>query len=367
MKPIRVAYLCEFPTLLGGERSLLQFLRSCPAYDIDPIVVAPPEGLLADTLAKRNLPHVAWKPGTKQDRLIRELASKHIELIHGNSLMVGDAALAVGAALGAPALTHVRDIMNLSPARLGRLASLAGLIAVSSAVREWLVGLGLPKDRISVIGNAVDPDRLSDEAIGPTIASELGLSDETRLIGCVGQICLRKGQDVFLSAAAEVARHAEDVAFVVIGARYSAKAESVQFEEALHEIARMPPLRGRVHFLGYRGDVPRILGRLDLLVVPSRQEPLSRVLLEGLALHVPAIATGVGGSPEILDGGRFGRLVPPDQPEELAAAMLEVLRERSAARDRASAASAWVRQRYSPETQARKIRQLYDRLLHANC
>ena len=72
-------------------------------------------------------------------------------------------------------------------------------------------------------------------------------------------------------------------------------------------------------------DTPTILADLAVITVPSRQEPLSRVLLESLALGVPAVATDVGGSAEILQPPLAGLTVPVDDPAALAAAVERLL------------------------------------------
>ena len=127
--------------------------------------------------------------------------------------------------------------------------------------------------------------------------------------------------------------------------------------------AGQPPLAGRAHLLGYRDDVPALLAGLDVLVVPSRQEPLSRVLLEGLALGVPAVATAVGGSPEILDDGRFGMLVPPDDPGAIARGIEELLGNQTLRGKYHQHGPERVRTTFTLERQVAAVRALYDRIL----
>ena len=116
--------------------------------------------------------------------------------------------------------------------------------------------------------------------------------------------------------------------YLIVGERNSEKAESRQFERDLRGAAS-GPLAGRVHFLGRRNDVGRLLGELTLLAHPARQEPLGRVLLEAAAAGVAVVATAVGGTPEIFPpGSGAARLVPPDDAAALAAAMLELLGDR---------------------------------------
>lgn len=360
---LRVAYLCEFPTLLGGERSLLVFLEHARRVGIEALVVAPAPGLLAETLSRLGVERVDWPPGGRHAaRLAPLFRERSPHIIHANSLMTADAAVALSRELSVPGVAHVRDILGVSAARRDRLAGLDHVIAVSEAVRTWLLGLGVPGERLSKIHNAVDADRLFEEASQGSLRRELGLDPDALLVGCIGQIALRKGQDLFLEAAARLARGSPRTRFVIAGERYSRKDESRRFEDGLHARAVTAPLAGRVHFLGYREEIESVLADLDLVVIPSRQEPLSRVLLEALAVGVPAVVTDVGGSAEILGDSGAGRLVPANDPAALARAM-EVLLESDGERHEMSRRGPARARAFSPAAQVEAIRRVYDRVL----
>src|SRR5690606_5139961 len=136
---------------------------------------------------------------------------------------------------------------------------------------------------------------------------------------------------------------------------------SAQFEKQLRETTAAPPLLGRTFWLGYREDTPSILAATDVLVVPSRQEPLSRVLLEGLALGIPAVATDVGGSAEILDDGRCGLLTAPTS-ESIAQGVLRLLESPSLRTQFRQSGPDRVAQQFSVAMHAAGIHSLYDRL-----
>jgi glycosyltransferase involved in cell wall biosynthesis len=142
-----------------------------------------------------------------------------------------------------------------------------------------------------------------------------------------------------------IAKQWPDTHFLLIGERCSGKGESREFEAALHDAAN-GPLAGRLHFLGFRGQMELLLNELTILVHPSRQEPLGRVLLEAAAAGAPIIATNVGGTAEIFPpNSEAAILVPPNDPAAIAAAMEELLQDaekrgqlRQAARRRAEQA-----------------------------
>jgi glycosyltransferase involved in cell wall biosynthesis len=155
----------------------------------------------------------------------------------------------------------------------------------------------------------------------------LGIPSDAQLVAAIGQISLRKGQDILIQAAIDSAAALPTAHWLVIGERYSAKQETIEFEAALHRQVSSAGLEDRVHWLGYRDDVAKLLPEIDLLVHPARQEPLGRVLLEAAACRVPIIATTVGGTEEILDQNS-AVLIRPDDPSALADAVRSLLADK---------------------------------------
>lgn len=358
---LTVGYLCEFSTLLGGERSLLEFLRHRDLAGVRPVVVAPASGRFAAALSERGIHHAPLPPSGFRDldAVGARLEKERLDLVHGNSLMMSDVALSLGERLGVPAIVHVRDMMKLSAAKGSRLRRMDAVVAVSHAVVDWLATFSVSS---RCIYNAVDPDAMRSLASEPLLRRDLGIDASVPVVGCVGQWALRKGQDLFVRAAELLIERMPDARFVLLGERYSAKQESVEYENEIRRAASAGPLRGRLHLLGYRGDVPRLLADLDLLVVPSRQEPLSRALLEGLALGLGCVATNVGGMAEILDNGKQGVLVPSGSPERLADGIFQLWSDKARREELRDSGPAWVRERFSPQKQATDLRELYDSL-----
>lgn len=372
IRRIEVGYLCEFPTLLGGERSLLTFLSALPKDTVRPIVVAPPEGALSNALDSLGIARLSWPAGGKKkpEALCNQL--RHVDVIHANSLMTAEAAVILAKHLGVPAVAHVRDVMNLSANKWRTLGELDAIIAVSRAVADWLrqhlsaLETQTRKPAVYQIYNAVDLEKMQRSAQPGSLRRELRLSPDHRIITCIGQWSLRKGQDLFLKACQKLAVEDPALHFLLVGARYSGKSESIEYEAAVRALASDPPLAGRTFILGERSDVPTILADTDVVVVPSRQEPLSRVLLEALALNVPAVATDVGGNREILADGRCGLLVPPDSPEPLAQACLKLLPDRSLANHLITYGQEHFRRLFTLENHTQRILHVYQSLTTEN-
>ncbi|NQU19845.1 MAG: glycosyltransferase family 4 protein [Candidatus Nealsonbacteria bacterium] len=340
--------LCEYPTLNGGERSMLSTLAALAAARFKPAVIGPVEGPLADELRRREIEIVPFSIGdaagrrrsqaTLREELAELLRRRRPDLLHANSLSMGRLAGPVAADLGLPSIAHLRDIVRLSSQAMADLNCHTRLLAVSRATREFHVGRGLAGEKTHVLHNGVDIEQFRPRSKTGYLHRQLGIPAEARLVGTIGQICLRKGQDVLVSAAVSLAAQLPDVHYLIVGRRFSEKEESRQFEDDL-KTAAGDSLAGRLHLLGVRDDVPTLLSELTMLVHPARQEPLGRVLLEAAAAGVPVIATDVGGTREIFPPqSRTARLIRPDNAEELAEAIGELASDASLGQQLASSA-----------------------------
>lgn len=335
---------------------MLSTLGAVRQAGFEAVIAAPGAGALAEAVAARGVEvaPLAWRDASgarlELSALRRELETllrvRQPDLVDCNSLAMGRVAGPVMAALGMPSLAHLRDIVGLSRAAVLDLNCHRRLLAVSRVTRRFHVVAGLDPHKTVVLYNGVDLDAFRPRPPSGYLHRELNLPADAMLVGAICQISLRKGLDVLVPAAAQVAVPMPHVHFVHTGARLSDKPETVALEAALEQAATEGPLAGRLHRLGTRYDVERLLPELSLLVHPARQEPLGRVLLEAAASGVAIVATDVGGTREIFPlDGQAALLVPPGDPQALAAAMLALLddpikrrRLGAAARQRAEAA-----------------------------
>jgi glycosyltransferase involved in cell wall biosynthesis len=230
----------------------------------------------------------------------------------------------VVAELSLPSLSHLRDIVTLSRQAITDLNCHGRLLAVSKATRQFHIAQGLAGEKTFVLYNGIDLEQFRPRPPTGYLHEQLGLAGEVPLIGTIGQISLRKGHDVLAAALSQLAMK-KPYAWLVIGQRSSAKEESRQFEDQLRQAAA-GSLAGRLHFLGQRDDVARILNELTLLVHPARQEPLGRVLLEAAAAGLAVVAADVGGTREIFPPQcEAACLVPPDDVQAMSAAIGKLL------------------------------------------
>ena len=116
-----------------------------------------------------------------------------------------------------------------------------------------------------------------------------------------------------------------------------------------------------MRFLGERPDVEPLLKAMDVFVLSSREEGIPNALLEAMAAGRPSVATAVGGTPEVLEDGRTGWLVPSRSPEALAAALGDALRRPDEARRRGEAAHRATVETMSIDAMVRHHEEFYER------
>lgn len=332
---MRVAWLFEYPTLHGGERSLLATLPYLRAAEFEIVALAPPAGALAERLAAEGVPLIAFEITDRDGRrpsqsdlrarLAELLAASHADLLHANSLAMGRLSGPVAAELRLPSISHLRDIIKLSAAAAADLNWHDRLLAVSEATREFHVGQGLAAEKTRVLYNGVDLQRFHPRRASGWLHERLGLPREAMLVGAIGQLVLRKGHDVLALAAASLAQRLPHVHWIIAGSRHSHKDEAIEHEAAVHATFAAAGLADRVHFLGTVENIDELLPELAILVHAARQEPLGRVLLEAAASGVACIATDAGGTREIFPpAAGAARLVPVGDSAALAAAIAEL-------------------------------------------
>ncbi|MFW6145390.1 MAG: glycosyltransferase, partial [bacterium] len=173
------------------------------------------------------------------------------------------------------------------------------IIAVSQAVKDYLVSWHrIRPDKISVIYNGLDASDYECNVGTDEYKKQLGVVSDVSIVGFIGRLVELKGADYFLDVAASVLRRGKDVQFVVVG--------DGPLKERLINQAERLGISKKVHFLGFRKDIPQVLSIIDVLVVPSLWEGLPLIVLEAMFAGKPIVATRVGGIPEAIKDGKSG-------------------------------------------------------------
>ncbi len=173
---------------------------------------------------------------------------------------------------------------------------------------------------IVTIHSAVMMDRFNPEFVdGKKIRKSLSIPEDIPLIGTIGKIHYRKGYITFLKACKIIKDYYPNAKFVWVGKGPE--------EEKAKNFAYKIGLQDSVVFMGKRTDTPEIMAALDIFVLASKiGEGSPAVIKEALLMHKPVVSTNIGGIPEIIKDEQMGILVPPEKPNELAEAILKILR-----------------------------------------
>jgi glycosyltransferase involved in cell wall biosynthesis len=210
------------------------------------------------------------------------------------------------------------------------------IVAVGEDTRQYLLSAGVRAGKIPLIRNGIDL-RPFDRA-SAVVKEELNWHSND-VVGLVGRLSVEKGVDIFLHAAARVLTHLPDVKFVVAGDG----PDRAELDALIGKLG----IGGSVRMLGRRDDMPSLYASLDVMVSASRREGLPIAILEGMASRLPLVATPVGEIPTVVQNGRTGVLVPAEDPELLAAAIIELLRDPAKRERFGSAARQLVEDEYS--------------------
>lgn len=375
-RPLRPLVLLSHLATAGAERVTVSFVRRLRAMGIEATVCTLTtswDGLLAAELEASGVRRYDLGARRLADprallRLHRLLARERPDLVHAHGQ---DAAILAAAArrLRPFPLVITRHVMEDAMASLRqRLRARAGwaalrradaAVAVSRAVAGRLAELsGLPREAIHVITNGVELERFAADVASSRLElrAAFGAGPEDRLVLVPAALRPGKGHDVLLDALPALRARAPGVRLLFAGGGDQ--------EAALR--ARAGALgdgRGScdaVLFLGPRSDIPDLLAACDLVVLPSEAEALPTALIEAAASGRPAVATRVGGIPEVVADGVTGLLVRPNDPAALFEAMVALLLDGERARSYGIAARWLARQHFAIEKQVERTLTLWD-------
>jgi len=197
------------------------------------------------------------------------------------------------------------------------------IVADASVIKRHLVEEhGVDPAKIEVIGSAVDLEKFKPPRNRAKFRREIGLGDNTPLIGNVGMIRPDKGQLVLVEAAPLVLQKRPDVRFVIVGQGTGILKRGINVRNAIDQAG----LVDRIIMAGYRWDTPNVYAACDMIVIASlRTEASPIVLREAFASGRPVIATKVGDIPEILRDRENGLLIEPGDTQALANAIMDFI------------------------------------------
>jgi glycosyltransferase involved in cell wall biosynthesis len=371
-RPISVLHFTNGPTRGGAEEHILTLLRGLDRRYFQLHLVCAPE--VADKIRPdvpsdvELIPLLLRKPlqlGAAL-RFINILRSRKIEILHSHLFYSSLFASPLGALAGVPVVLetpHVRELWrkgikgNFAVDRLVA-RSLDAVIAVSHANAEYLIKCKrLPARKIHVIHNGCDIKRFSNAGDPSAFRAAQGIPATDPVIVVLARLEPQKGHSFLLNALPQVVAEFPRLRVLFVG--------DGALRADLEMRARELNLEGSVTFAGYQSNPMPWLSIADFTVLPSLYEGLPLVVIESLAAGKPVIATAVDGSPEVVVHEKTGLLVPPGDPQSLAAGVLTLLTDEGLRHRLGDAGKTFVLENFAQEQQVRRTEDLYFELLAA--
>ena len=227
---------------------------------------------------------------------------------------------------------------------------------------QVLARLGVPRDKLVLLGNGVDLQRFhpeTNEQRRRQARAALGVDAGAVVVGTVARLVWEKGFHDLFAAAEHLRDGYPDVVFVVVGGSDPDKADAI-LPEQLTAASR----RGRIVFAGSRDDIEDIYPGFDLFVLPSHREGFPRSAMEAAASGLPVIATDIRGCRQVVSHGQSGLLVPLRDPVRLATAIEELVLDPALRRRMGAAGRRKAEVEFDDQIVVSKTLDTYERVLN---
>lgn len=361
----RVLHVINGEHYSGAERVQDLLATTLPEFGYDVAFACVKPGSFDANRQNREVPlsNVAMRTRfdlTAARRLAGVFREQKCEILHAHtprSLMVASGAAKI---LGCPLVYHVhspvgRDSKRTWANRLNtwsetrNLQQAARLICVSNSLRDYMRGLGHPEEKLRVVHNGVTVSPLEAQVADKSVFWTLGM---------VALFRPRKGLEVLLEAIKILAEQNLPVRLKCVGGF-----ESETYELEVFKLSEKLNVGHLIDWIGFERDVRARLKEMQIMVLPSQfGEGLPMVVLEAMAVGLPVIASKVEGIPEAIRDGQDGLLFTPNNPQELASQIRQLVKNRGLWAEISK--SAWQRQRseFSDRSMAARVASVYDEL-----
>lgn len=289
---------------------------------------------------------------------------KDVDLVHLNNTLESQLdGLLAARILGVPCVAHARGFQRSGRLVRWMIGGVARHIAISRAVRENLLEIGISDERISLIHDAVDLEEFAEPRDTKSVRQELGIPTAAVTFGMLGRIVEWKGVKEFVSAAIRVLEGDPNAYALIVGDESDG---APSYFREVRRLAKSSSVRDRIVLTGYREDIPAVMQTLDVVVHTSvAPEPFGLVVAEAMAAGKPVVAADRGGPRDIVLEGETGYLVNPRDTAALAETIESLLRDPDLARELGRSGRERARERFGTERYALEVADLYEEVLRA--
>jgi glycosyltransferase involved in cell wall biosynthesis len=365
MRKLHILHTIETSGPGGAENVLLSLVKGLNRDHFQSLVVLNGKGWLEERLREAGVEVICveWKHwwDLKLPRALAEIIrEREIDLVHSHLPDQNFYSCLAGRMTGCPVVVTYHGPVELHDANRLRgwlklrtvKSTAARVVVVCDFVREMLSKIGFAERQLHRIYNGIAIERFRS-AVRGTLRLELKLPAGAMLVGMVGNVRGPKGQEHFIRAARRIADKESAAHFVISGDLHPTLTPPLRL--LVNELG----LQEKVHFLGFRSDVPHVLADLDVFVLPSTSEGFPLVVLEAMAASRAVVATRCGGAEETVVDGKTGLLVPVGDDEAIAEAVMKLLHDPQLRAQLASAGHRECTRSYSVSTMIESYESLY--------
>ena len=373
----RILHFVESSGLYGAEQVILNLSREMQAegrfHPVVGCIVAHPEAsddlcdaALANGIEALKLVIPNSRLAFALPRAARLLREQRIALIHSHGYKPSVYGFMLNKMTGIKVMAtcHLWFDTDKSPLKTRFMVGLEKyfyrsfpkVVAVSEPIQQVLLDSGIPRAATQVLKNGVSlPEVNLTIAEKSALRAELGLELNSFCLLNTGRLTRQKSQATLIEAVALLAEQGRNVELVLVG--------QGPLETELRALVAELQLSARVHFVGFRSDVPRLLALADLFALPSLDEGMPMSLLEAAAVAKAIVTTEVGDIPKLIRHEQTGLVVPQQDPPALARAIARLMDDPELAQNLGQAAQAKMHSEYSSRAMGQSYHAIYQDLL----
>lgn len=379
-QPIRVLTIIESGTVTGPSRNILEFAKMARSADADLPAVevtilthrrGPVENALEVAAREAGLPLITIAERGRWDRgvlpqLVKAIREHSPDILETRNVKAHFLVRKLGMQRAYPwvAWNHGYTAMTWLDRTYNQLDrwSLRGVYRMVTVCRPFadkLVDLGVPREKITILHNAVKPFIAPPAEAVAQLRRRFAIGEDEAVVLSIGRLSSEKGHADLIRAGALLTKMPDVPPFriVIVG--------DGPERESLRSLVSQCGMEQRVTLAGFQHDTKPYYAMATVVAVPSHSEGSPNVVLEAMAAGLPIAANRVGGVPEILQEGVTGLMVQARNPEAMAQAMLRILLDEELRKRLGSAARERALADYTPEAYRRRLVEFYQATLQS--
>jgi len=399
MKKINILYIDNTFTFGGAINSLLNLFKALNKEKYCPILITgQPDGFLASRFKEfiyyrvhYKLPWIHNKLHKKiislrifQNKILLKVANSvrffywlicitlpesfryykigkrhNVKIVHLNNMLGGQlAGIIASKFLNVPCVAHLRDFEEIILIKKLYAGMIDHHIAISSAIKKNLLDLEVPEHKISTVWDTVDLKEFNCNASYENLLEEFDINKGEKIFGIFGRIIEWKGIREFILSADYVFKEVPDAKAFIVG---DSSDGDKDYYHSVITLARSLGIDDKIVFTGFREDMPELMNMMEVVVHASiKPEPFGMVLIEGMALGKPVVATKAGGPLDVIIDGESGFLVGIGDYVEMGKKVNMLLKNPALSKEMGNNARERVVKYFCNEKHAKEIEDIYE-------